>query len=412
VPWTVPGATSDADGAFRLPAVPREATALVAVAAGYRTAHVTLSPPGDTKDRVVRVRLVAAPPVDGDVLDPDGKPVRARVVACAGQPAASHAESGEDGTFRLPPAAFGCSVVAQHDDFGSSDPTAVVEGERVVLRLKPGGSIEGVVVDDRGRGISPFTVGIESFSRGQARSSGGRPARPFDDPQGVFRWEKLAPGSYVLTASTPGKPPARSDEIDVSPGAVTNVRIVLVDGGSVVGRVTDEVHAPLAGALLAFDATSSVIDTGIGATTDGDGRYRLDGAPLGSFTIRVWKAGYRMRFLAALSVAPHATLTRDIVLTAFDGSAGTELGGIGANVTQTTDGIAFGNVFPGDPADRAGVHPGDRILRVDGEETDRMSVADVLQRIRGEAGTTVGLSVQRANGDTTDVVVTRGLIVH
>jgi carboxyl-terminal processing protease len=51
--------------------------------------------------------------------------------------------------------------------------------------------------------------------------------------------------------------------------------------------------------------------------------------------------------------------------------------------------------FPRTPAYRAGIRPGDVILKVDGESTDGMSVADVAKRLRGEKGTTVHITIGR-----------------
>jgi hypothetical protein len=412
VPWLARSATSDAAGTFRLAAIPREATFLVAVASGYRAARVSLSGRTDQADVVVRVRLAGAPPIDGDVRDVDGKPVRARVVACEGQPAEARTTSGEDGTFQLPPATVGCGVVAQHDEYAPSDAVTALEGTRLALRLKPGGAIEGVVVDERGTAISSFTVGIESFAATHTRSPGSGGPRTFEDPRGAFHWERLAPGAYVLTAAAAGKPPTRSDPIDLVGGATTRVRIVLPEGGSVIGHVYDERRAPVGGVDLRFDAVSSIVESKAAAKTDDSGRYRLDGAPTGPFTLRVQKDGFRIRMLSGLHVDPHGTLTRDITLTSIDGGPGLELGGIGANLVQAPEGISIGGVFPGDPAERAGLRAGDHVVRVDGEDTEHMSVADVLQRLRGEEGTTVGVSVQRKTGDTVDVLITRAAIVH
>ncbi len=420
-PWLGRSATSDAAGTFRLAGIPREAMFLVAVASGYRTARVSLADRadragragrGDPADFVVRVRLVAAPPVDGEVRDVDGKPARARVVACEGQPAEARTTSGEDGTFQLPASTVGCGVVAQHDEYASSDPVTVVEGARLALRLKPGGAIEGVVVDEHGAAIPSFTVGIESFAATHTRSPGSGGPRTFEDPRGAFRWERLAPGAYVLTAAAAGKPPARSDPIELVGSATTRVRIVVPEGGTVIGHVYDERRAPLGGVDLRFDAVSSIVDSKAAAKTDDSGGYRLDGAPAGLFTLRVQKDGFRVRMLSGLHVDPHATLTRDVTLTSLDGGPGLELGGIGANIAQAPGGVTIGAVFDGDPAERAGLRAGDRVLRIDGEDTEHMSVADVLQRLRGETGTVVGVSVQRKTGDTVDVFMTRAAIVH
>jgi hypothetical protein len=274
------------------------------------------------------------------------------------------------------------------------------------------GTIEGVVVDELAIGVTPFTVGIESFSGAQARSPAGGGARSFEDPRGAFRWEKLAPGTYVLTASASGKPPTRSEPIDVVAGAVATVRIVLPEGGSVTGHVYDESRVPLEGVELRFDAVSAVLESGAVAKSDRAGAYRLDGAPAGLLTLRAQKDGFRVHLLSGLLVAAHGTLVQDVVLTAVDGGRGLELGGIGANLVRTDKGISLASVSPGDPAERAGLHAGDLVVRIDGEETDLMSLADALQRIRGEAGTVVGLSVMRLTGETLDVVITRGAIVR
>jgi hypothetical protein len=414
VPWIARGATSGTDGGFRLVMVPDGVTSLVAVARGYRTARVALPRREDSVELVVRIRLVAASAVDGDVRDPDGNPIRARVVACEGQPSESSVVSAEDGTFELPASTIGCDAVAQHDEYEASDPVVLVEGHRVRLRLKAGGAIEGVVVDESGASVESFTVGVESFSGAQSRSLRPAPPRKVEDPHGSFRLEKLAPGRYVLTAGTPGRPPGRSDAIDVAGGIVTTgARIVLPAGGSVIGHVFDERHQPLEGVDLRFDAVSSVIDSSAHAQTDGTGHYRLDGAPSGLFTLRAQKAGFRIRMLSGLYVESHGTISKDLTLNAIDGGAGLEFAGIGANLTQTPEGLAFGAVFGGDPAERAGLRAGDRILGIDAESTDGMSVADALQRLRGEAGTTVGVSVQRPKtGETVDVLIERATITR
>ncbi len=411
-PWTLPDTTSDVAGAFRFTAVPREATSLVATANGYRASRVSLPHRDDLADREVRIRLATAPPVEGEVRDSDGQPARAAVVACGGQPSETRTASADDGTFELPSSTIGCSAIAQHDEFAPSDPTAIIDGQRIVLHLKAGGAIAGVVVDERARGVPAFTVGIESYSGAQARSPQSRGPRSFDDAHGAFRWEKLAPGSYVLTVAASDKPPTRSDAIEVVGGAVANARIVLAMGGSVTGHVYDEHRAALEGADVRFDSVSSIVESSARTTTDRTGQYRLDGAPAGPFTLRVQQQGFRIRLLSGLRIASRGTLTQDVMLTSVDGGASMELGGIGANLIQMPGGIALGSVFSGAPAERAGLRAGDHVLSVDGEDVEPMSLVDALQRLRGEAGTTVSVSVQRPSGEIVDVLITRAAIVR
>jgi C-terminal processing protease CtpA/Prc len=42
-----------------------------------------------------------------------------------------------------------------------------------------------------------------------------------------------------------------------------------------------------------------------------------------------------------------------------------------------------------------------------------MSSADVIQRLRGQQGASVGVTAQRpATGETVDVLIERGIIIH
>ncbi len=410
VPFTAPTAISDAAGSFRFAMVPFEATSIVAVASGYRASRVTLGPREDQPEPVLRIELHAGPPALGDVLDPDGKPLAAEVVACEGQPIEVRVQSATDGTFSLPPSVVGCDAFALHDEMAPGDAVRIIEGRRTTLRMGAAGAIAGSAVDDRGAVIDSFSVGVESFIplRGSSTPHGG--TNPFT--AGAFRLERLVPGTYVLTASTAGRPPARSSPIVVRSAIVTDgVKIVMMQGGIVMGRVEDDHRAPLADVELDFDSVSAVAGSDAVATTDASGHYRLEGAPTGLFTVRVHKPGYRLKLVSGLSVASGHTVTKDISLTGTDGGPGLELGGIGANLAPAGNGIALAAVLPGDPADRTGLHAGDRIVRIDGEETAGLSVVDAIQRLRGEPGTIVGVSVERA-GETLDVVITRAALVH
>ena len=49
----------------------------------------------------------------------------------------------------------------------------------------------------------------------------------------------------------------------------------------------------------------------------------------------------------------------------------------------------------GSPASKAGMLPLDRIVEVDGEKTEHMTLDEILHRLRGEIGSPVKLSVLR-----------------
>jgi protocatechuate 3,4-dioxygenase beta subunit len=419
MPWRVPSATSDATGAFRLVVVPDQATSVLAAARGYRKAQAALEHRQPGVELVVRLELGVAGPVQGDVRSAEGEPVRARITACSGQGPEVAAVSAEDGSFVLPAKAIGCFAVAQMSGAAASEPTEVVEGAVVHLKLGAPGAIEGVVVDDRSSPIPSFSIGIESFVSAKSSTAFGSLMRPrfdrgprsFADPQGAFRWDKLLPGDYVLTASIRGMPLARSGTIAVNSGTVTRgVRIVLAMGGSVSGRVTDAHGAPVGDVELAFDTVSSIAESTVSARTDASGSYRLDGAPSGVFTLRATKKGFRTRLVSGLHVASGSTVTQDITLTE---GGGVETAGVGGSFTMSPEGIIFAFVGPDEPAAKAGIQAGDRLVSIDGDPCDGMLLADAVQRLRGPAGTSVSVSVEHsATRQTVDLVITRDNIVR
>ncbi len=61
-------------------------------------------------------------------------------------------------------------------------------------------------------------------------------------------------------------------------------------------------------------------------------------------------------------------------------------------------------VFPGTPAERAGLQPGDMILAVNGQSTSDLKLDEIVKLVRGPVGTTVALNVQRAGGSRVETV--------
>jgi carboxyl-terminal processing protease len=64
----------------------------------------------------------------------------------------------------------------------------------------------------------------------------------------------------------------------------------------------------------------------------------------------------------------------------------------------------------GSPAEAAGLRAGDVVLAVDGTPVDGSVMNDQIERIRGEAGTDVTLTLQRDGGEPFDVTITRDTI--
>jgi carboxyl-terminal processing protease len=70
-------------------------------------------------------------------------------------------------------------------------------------------------------------------------------------------------------------------------------------------------------------------------------------------------------------------------------------GGLGIEITLRDDILTVVAPIEGTPAHRAGLHPGDRIVKIDGLATKDMQLSDAVKRMRGKPGTKVTISVVR-----------------
>lgn len=86
-----------------------------------------------------------------------------------------------------------------------------------------------------------------------------------------------------------------------------------------------------------------------------------------------------------------------------------EFSGVGLRlkVEEETQNLVIVEPLDGSPALEAGLRAGDRILAIEGESTEDMSVQDAARLIRGELGTRITLSISRNNGEAFDVPLLR-----
>jgi carboxyl-terminal processing protease len=71
-------------------------------------------------------------------------------------------------------------------------------------------------------------------------------------------------------------------------------------------------------------------------------------------------------------------------------------GGIGVEIDVRDGWLTVTAVFPGGPAERAGVAIGDRFVTIDGARARDMPIEEAVRRMRGEPGTEVRVSLRRA----------------
>lgn len=84
--------------------------------------------------------------------------------------------------------------------------------------------------------------------------------------------------------------------------------------------------------------------------------------------------------------------------------------GIGIHVLSKDDRITVVAPMPGTPAARAGLRPGDKIVRIDGRSTEYMSLDEAVSLMRGEQGTAVVLGIEREAGKSFDVRIVRDIV--
>ncbi|HWH60281.1 MAG TPA: S41 family peptidase [Terriglobales bacterium] len=73
--------------------------------------------------------------------------------------------------------------------------------------------------------------------------------------------------------------------------------------------------------------------------------------------------------------------------------------GVGMTVGPRNNKVIVIAPFVGTPAYRAGIHPGDIIVAVDGKPTDNMNTGDVADLLKGPKGTTVHITILREGND-------------
>lgn len=84
--------------------------------------------------------------------------------------------------------------------------------------------------------------------------------------------------------------------------------------------------------------------------------------------------------------------------------------GIGVALGQDSSGLFVKEVYSSTPAETAGLKEGDRIVSIDGLETEGRQFEQIAERIRGREGTSVTLRIQRAGRSPFDVTVVRKAI--
>ncbi|MHB1118214.1 MAG: S41 family peptidase [Minisyncoccota bacterium] len=114
--------------------------------------------------------------------------------------------------------------------------------------------------------------------------------------------------------------------------------------------------------------------------------------------------------LAAVYGDPYTTFFPPKESKNFEDEVRGDFGGIGAEIGIKDNVLIVVAPLKGTPAERAGIKPGDAILKIDKKFTANMAVEEAVTLIRGPKGTKVTLTVKQ-NGETKDIEIERDTII-
>lgn len=302
---------ADGDGTARFAQVPPGRYAVVASAAGFAPQHGTLGLRGGGATERVRLELRAGAPVAGRVLDPDGAPVAGARVSYSGasewsqqaDPRLDAAVTDDEGRYRfaaLPAGSFRFEARVAGFAPGSSELVTldgVAGTDGVDIRLEPGASLAGLVVDRAGDPVGGARVRVAARSDGMLWG-GARQSFAGDD--GRFAIEGLPRKAHEVVATSES---AASELHEVDLGRAPHeqeVTLALEVDGRIAGVVVDSAGEPIEGAQV-----SAFPDFRRGgemrremrlrgrhqALSDAGGRFVLAGVADGAYRVRAAPPG-------------------------------------------------------------------------------------------------------------------------
>ncbi|NCY20906.1 S41 family peptidase [bacterium] len=111
------------------------------------------------------------------------------------------------------------------------------------------------------------------------------------------------------------------------------------------------------------------------------------------------------------SLDPHSQFLDPEAYTMIRMETEGQFGGLGISIGMLENQLTVNVPIEGGPAFRAGILPGDRIVKIDGQGTQKMTLGEAIRKLRGKPGIPVQLSIYRYNeGKTLDFSLVREMI--
>jgi carboxyl-terminal processing protease len=109
---------------------------------------------------------------------------------------------------------------------------------------------------------------------------------------------------------------------------------------------------------------------------------------------------------------PYSTYIGRSDLDRFRTNTESEFGGIGIQIDDRDGRLRILSPIYGTPAYRAGLLAGDRILEIDGKGADGLTHGEAIEKLRGNEGTSVTLTVMHAGQDAKETIALKREKIH
>lgn len=107
---------------------------------------------------------------------------------------------------------------------------------------------------------------------------------------------------------------------------------------------------------------------------------------------------------------PHSAYLEPEAFLELQESTSGEFGGLGIEVGMEDGFVKVVSPIDDTPASKAGIQPGDLIVKIDGQPTKGLSMMEAVDKMRGKAGSKILLTLVREGGKPFDVELTRAVI--